>query len=184
RLVQAGVTTNQVQAMWLKQALAGPRNYGAFPAHAQALQSDLAMILRIAKSKYPNLKLVYVSCRTRAYTTNSTDLNPEPFAFETGFADKWVIEDQINGRNNLNFDPTNGLVVAPWISWGPYIWTDGKRHRADGFTWDCPQDLESDFTHPSSNGVAKIAPQLLAFFKRSEERRVGKECRSVWSMST
>jgi len=58
----------------------------------------MAQILRIAKSRYPNLKLVYLSCRTRAYTTNSTDLNPEPFAFETAFADKWVIEDQINRR--------------------------------------------------------------------------------------
>lgn len=165
RLVQAGVTTNQVQVMWLKQALASPRNYGAFPLHAQALQNDLAIILRVAKSKYPNLKLVYISCRTRAYTTNSTDLNPEPYAFETAFADKWVIENQITGQNNLNYDPSNGPVVAPWISWGPYIWTDGLKGRSDGLTSICPTDLESDFTHPSSNGVAKVAEQLLAFFK-------------------
>src|SRR6266404_4323658 len=53
RLVAAGVTTNQVQAMWLKQALAGPHNYGSFPGHAQSLQGYLATILRIAKAKYP-----------------------------------------------------------------------------------------------------------------------------------
>ena len=80
RLAPAGVTTNQVQAMWLKEALARPKSYGLFPSHAQALQSDLGTILRIAKVRYPNLKLVYLSCRTRAYDINSADLNPEPFA--------------------------------------------------------------------------------------------------------
>lgn len=165
RLVQAGVTTNQVQVLWLKQALAGPRNYGNFPLHAQALQNHLAIILRIARTKYPNLKLAYLSTRTRAYTATPTDLNPEPFAFETSFADKWVIEDQIVGQNNLNFDGAKGPVVAPWISWGPYIWADGLVPRGDGFTWLC-SDTESDFTHPSpTGGVPKVAQQLLAFFK-------------------
>lgn len=165
RLPAAGVTTNQVQVLWLKQALAGPRNYGNFPLHAQALQSQLAIILRIAKQKYPNLKLAYLSCRTRAYTSTPTDLNPEPFAFETGFADKWVIEDQINGVNNLNYDPAKGAVVAPWLSWGPYIWADGLDPRSDALTWLC-SDTESDFTHPSpTGGVPKVARQLLSFFK-------------------
>jgi PKD repeat protein len=165
RLVAAGVTTNQVQAMWLKQALAGPRNYGLFPGHAQALQDFLATILRIAKAKYPNLKLCYFSCRTRSYDTNAADLNPEPFAFETAFADKWVIQDQINGVNNLNYKATLGPVVAPWLSWGPYIWADGLAPRSDGLVWLCADLSQSDYTHPSSNGVAKVASQLLAFFK-------------------
>jgi PKD repeat protein len=165
RLVAAGVTTNQVQALWLKQALVAPHNYGAFPGHAQALQGYLGTILRIAKAKYPNLKLVYFSCRTRSYDTNAADLNPEPFAFETAFADKWVIQDQINGVNNLNYNSSNGPVVAPWLSWGPYIWADGLTTRSDGLVWLCTDLSQSDFTHPSSNGVAKVASQLLAFFK-------------------
>ncbi|HSU54575.1 MAG TPA: PKD domain-containing protein, partial [Candidatus Dormibacteraeota bacterium] len=165
RLVASGVTTNQVQALWLKQALANPRNYGLFPGHAQALQGYLETILRIATAKYPNLKLVYFSCRTRSYDTNSADLNPEPFAFETAFADKWVIQDQINSVNKLNFNSSRGPVVAPWLSWGPYIWADGLAPRSDGFVWLCTDLSQSDFTHPSSNGVAKVASQLLAFFK-------------------
>jgi PKD repeat protein len=55
--------------------------------------------------------------------------------------------------------------VAPWLSWGPYIWADGATPRSDGFDWICPTDLESDFTHPSSNGVGRVALQLLAFFQ-------------------
>jgi PKD repeat protein len=166
RLVKAGVTTSQVQVLWLKQALASPVNYGFFPGHAQALQSDLAMILRNARIKFPNLKLAYLSCRTRAYVSGPSGLNPEPFAFETGFADKWVIEDQILGRNNLNFDPASGPVVAPWISWGPYIWGDGITPRGDGLTWLCTDVESADYTHPSATGgVPKVASQLLAFFK-------------------
>jgi PKD repeat protein len=165
RLAAAGVTTNQVQVMWLKQALATPRNYGAFPSHAQALQKDLAMIVRIAKTRYPNLKMVYLTGRTRCYETNSTALNPEPFAYETSFADKWLIQDQLDGTSNLNYNPSNGPVVAPWLSWGPYPWADGATPRSDDLVWLCSDVSQADFTHPSSNGVYKVASQLLAFFK-------------------
>lgn len=166
RLNQAAVTTNQVQVLWVKQALAGPlNNFGAFPLHAQALQGHLGMIMRNAKIRYPNLKLVYLSCRARAYTDVPNALNPEPFAFETGFADKWIIEDQILGHNNLNFDPAKGPVAVPWLGWGPYLWADGKNPRSDGFVWNCDDVRQEDFTHPSSNGVFRVATQLLAFFK-------------------
>src|SRR5207247_1767488 len=101
----------------------------------------------------------------RAYTDDPETENPEPFAYESGFAVQWIIADQINGTGNLNFDPTKGPVVAPYLSWGPYLWTDGTNPRSDGFEWLC-SDLESDFTHPSADGgVPKVADQLLAFFK-------------------
>ena len=165
RLTAAGVTPEQVQVAWLKEALARPNSYGAFPVHAQTLQSDLEIILRNLKTNFPNIKITYLSTRTRAYTNTPTDLNPEPFAYETGFAVKWTIQDQINGAGNLNFNPARGAVVAPLILWGPYIWADGLIARSDGFRWFC-SDLESDFTHPTaSGGVPKVADQLLAFFK-------------------
>src|ERR1051325_2516275 len=165
RLTAAGVTPDQVQVAWLKQALAEPNNYGAFPAHAQTLQSDLEIIVRNAKTKFPNLKITYISSRTRAYTNVPTSLNPELFAYESGFSVKWTIEDQINGVGNLNYDPAQGVVVAPLLLWGPYIWVDGLNPRSDSLTWLC-SDLESDFTHPSATGgVPKVGSQLLAFFK-------------------
>jgi hypothetical protein len=164
RLAAAHVTSNNVRIVWLKQALAGPRNYGAFPNHARALQSMLEIIVRNAKARYPNLKLLYVSSRTRAYTDDASTLNPEPFAYEAGWATKWMIEDQLRATNSLNYDPKLGPVVAPWLSWGPYIWTDGTTPRSDGYVYLC-RDLESDFTHPNTNGVTKVADQLLAFFK-------------------
>jgi hypothetical protein len=166
RLPAAGLTTNQVQVVWLKQALAGPTNYGAFPAHARTLQAMEETILRNAKARFPNLKIAYLSSRTRAYTSNPGDLSPEPFAFECGFAARWVIEDQLNKTNNLNYDPTNGPVVAPWLSWGPYLWANGTTPRGDGTVAVCSDVEAADYTHPTTNGhVAKVAVELLTFFK-------------------
>lgn len=170
RLVDAGVTTNQVQVMWIKQALGGPDRFGVFPFHAQVLKSHLALIVRNAKSRYPNLKLVYLSSRTRAYTSQEGELNPEPFAFESAFAVKWTIEDQLGGDPDLNWNPANGDVVAPWLSWGPYLWADGLVPRSDGFIWEC-DDVARDFTHPTSRGRGKVGAQLLAFFKTDPTTR-------------
>ena len=138
---------------WIKQAQGGA---GPFPAKAQALQADLAAIARNLKLHFPNLQIAYVSSRTRAYTLSG--LSPEPTAYETGFAVKWLIEQQLAGTGNL------GLQVAPWLSWGPYLWVDGTQPRSDGLVWLC-SDTTRDFTHPSSSGQTKVANQLLAFFK-------------------
>src|SRR5437867_282818 len=160
-LARAGVTTNQVQIIWMKHARRQPTN--AFPVHAQLLQADLELILRDAQRKYPNLKIAYLSSRTRAYVTTLGALNPEPFAYESGYSVRWLIEKQLAG--NLNYNASNGPVVAPWLSWGPYLWADGVNPRSDGFTWLCSDLQQSDFTHPSSTGVGKVATELLAFFK-------------------
>src|SRR5262249_4942275 len=122
RLSAAGVTPQQVQVAWVKQAIAHPAALGAFPAHAQTLQSDIETIARNLLIRYPNIQIAYFSSRTRAYTNVSTGLNPEPFAYESGFSVKWMIENQINGTGNLNFDTSQGTVVAPYLSWGPYLW--------------------------------------------------------------
>lgn len=164
RLATASVTPAQVEVAWVKQALADPNALGAFPKHAQILQSDLEAVARNLKTNYPNIKVTYFSSRTRAYTNDPTTLNPEPFAYESAFSVRWSIEDQLNGAGNLNFDPNKGVVVAPWMAWAPYLWADGTNPRSDGFTWLC-SDLESDFTHPSTTGRNKVAHELLAFFK-------------------
>ena len=165
RLVSAGLTTNQVQVVWMKQAIQYAGTNGPFPTSARMLQTMEEQILRNAKLYFPNLKIAYLSSRTRAYTNSHVAPNPEPYAFESGFSVRWVIEDQLKMTNNLNYDLSHGPVVAPWLSWGPYLWADGIVPRGDGFTWLC-SDVTSDFTHPSTNGgVPKVATQLHAFFK-------------------
>jgi lysophospholipase L1-like esterase len=159
RLSAAGATPAQVATAWVKLANASPT--AAYPAHAQALRDDTIATLKNLKARYPNVRLAYLSSRIYAgYAT--TTLNPEPYAYESAFAVRDVIATQLNGA--LNFDESLGAAVAPWVGWGPYLWADGLRPRSDGLTWAC-SDLQSDGTHPSASGTAKVAQMLLSFFK-------------------
>lgn len=161
RLQQAGVTSAQVQAIWFKEADSGPRD--PFPGHAKTLKTEFIAIMNILRTRYPNARLCYLSSRIYAgYAT--TTLNPEPYAYESGFAVKWTLEDQLNARAELNFDPKKGPVRSPWLAWGPYLWADGLNPRSDGLIYLC-SDFRTDGTHPSASGTKKVASQLLDFFK-------------------
>ncbi len=160
RLSRAGSSRAQVQAVWMKEANASPT--GGFPASAESLRANLAAIARILKQKLPNVRLTYFTSRIYAgYAT--TNLNPEPYAYESGFAVKWLIESQIRG-DSLNYDPGRGPVEAPWLSWGPYLWADGMNPRSDGLTWPCSY-FQTDGTHPATGARDLVADSLLAFFK-------------------
>jgi len=168
RLAAAGLTPQQVAIAWVKVADAGPTN--GWPAYAQQLQSEMTAILHTLTDRYPNLRLAYVSSRIYAGYA-STSLNPEPYAYESGFAVKWAIEDQLAGSPSLNWDPEAGPVESPWLSWGPYLWADGLVPRSDGLTWAC-SELASDGTHPSASGASKVAGLLLDFFKQDSTARL------------
>jgi hypothetical protein len=164
RLAAAGVTAAQGQAVWLKEADANPT--APFPVHAQTLQQELVQVARVLQTKYPNLQLCFLSSRTYGGYATST-LNPEPFAYESGFAVRWTIEQQIGGDPLLRADPALGPVAAPWLGWGPYLWADGTTPRADGLVWLC-SDFVSDGTHPGTAGRQKVAGMLQQFFGNSE----------------
>jgi uncharacterized protein (TIGR03437 family) len=151
RLRAAGAAAAQVQVVWMKQADATPTL--RFPEDARRLQTELAAIAGALRSRFPNLNLLYLSSRIYGGYA-STRLNPEPYAYQSGFAVKWLIERQIQGEHQ----------DLPWMSWGPYLWADGLQARADGLRWECP-DFEADGTHPSLAGRRKVAALLLDFFK-------------------
>jgi hypothetical protein len=151
RLRAAAASGAQVQAVWLKEAIAG--EHESFPVDARHLQRDLRAIVAIARRRFANLRLVYLASRTYAgYAT--TRLNPEPYAYQSAFAVRWLIGDRINHH-----------VGGPWLGWGPYLWTDGLRGRRDRLTWTCA-DVAADGTHPSPSGRAKVSQLLLRFFER------------------
>jgi hypothetical protein len=162
RLKRAGATREQVQVAWIKEADAGPSE--GFPKYAEKLRDEQRAIVQLMHERFPNLKMVYLSSRIYAgYAT--TPLNPEPYAYEGGFAVKWLIEEQIKGDKELNFDPEKGAVKAPWLSWGPYLWANGTKKNADGLSYEESDFIERDRTHPSPSGTRKVAQQLLTFFK-------------------
>lgn len=164
RLEQAGVTPAQVQAVWIKQAQMGPARLGEFPAHARSLAEDTVVILNKLKVKFPNLRIGYLSSRIYAgYATGS--LNPEPYAYESAFSVRWLIEEQIKGNPALNYDRSKGEVKSPLLLWGPYLWADGvKGRKSDNLVWK-REDLAGDGTHPSTSGREKVARMLLEFLK-------------------
>jgi hypothetical protein len=159
-LQNAGVTREQVQAVWIKQADAGPTS--GFPDYAKTLQAELTRIVQLIAVRFPNCRLAYLSSRTYGGFA-TTNLNPEPYAYESGFAVKWLIERQLAGDDELNFDPAKGKVRAPWLSWGPYLWANGKTPRSDGFFYEV-SDFGNDGTHQSSSGQQKVGNLLLDFF--------------------
>lgn len=164
RIKNARATPAQVQVVWLKQAEMGPANLGEFPKHAQVLKDNVAVILQKLKDKFPNLRIAYLSSRIYAGYAG-TPLNPEPYAYESAFSVRWLIEDQIRGKPELNYDPEKGEVKSPLLLWGPYLWGDGvKPRQGDGLVWK-REDLAGDGTHPSDSGRRKVAEMLLKFFK-------------------
>jgi hypothetical protein len=169
RLRGVGSSPAQVQVAWIKEANAGPTT--GFPAATTTLMQDLGSVVRTLKDHLPNLKIAYLSSRTYAGYA-STALNPEAYAYESGFAVKWLIEGQIAGEDSLNHDPGQGPVESPWLAWGPYLWADGLDPRpGDGLTYACADFVASDGTHPSISGRAKVANLLLDFLQTDATAR-------------
>src|SRR4051812_7736551 len=163
-LPDQGVTANQVVAVWIEDS--NGIATGTFPGDMTGMQGNYESVMNNVHTFFPNAKLAYFSSRIYAgYSNGVATINPEPYAYESGFAVKWAIQDQINGASNLNYNSTLGAVKAPWMSWGPYYWGNGLLARSDGWTWSC-QDLQKDGTHPAiTAGELKVAGQLLNFFK-------------------
>jgi hypothetical protein len=128
------------------------------------LREQFETILGIVRDYFPNARLAYLASRIYAgYAITGT--NPEPWAYENGFTVKWLIEAQLGGDPGLNYDPDAGPVESPWLSWGVYTWADGVIPRSDGLTWICPDDFQSDGTHPTPAGSLKVATLLMDFLK-------------------
>lgn len=168
-LTPLGVTPAQVQVIFCSMANQSPSiSLPSLDADAFRLRDQLAEIARIAKTRYPNLRQMFLTSRIYGGYAEGP-LNPEPYAYESGFAVKWVISRQISqlaGAPPSTEGPLT-LDVAPWMAWAPYLWADGATPRSDGLTWDCPIDFAQDGVHPSPTGRAKAANLIAPFFETS-----------------
>lgn len=175
-LAPRGLSELQVQVAWVKQANQGPSSgLPDLNADAYVLVQHLGDIARAIRVRYPNIQQVYFSSRIYAgYAT--TALNPEPYAYESGFSVKWLVESQVRQQagvqtphpfslaGNLLYDGPS--AAAPWLAWGAYLWGDGLTPRSDGFIWECA-DYTNDGTHPAYGARLKVGTQLLDFFLTS-----------------
>lgn len=164
KLSSGGVTAEQVQIVWLLQTNRGPS--GQFFSWASDLKDDLGHVCRNTLSYFPNLKIIYLTSRSYAGYADGT-LNPEPYAYQSGFSVKWLIEDQINGDSALNWDSSVGPVQTGLLLWGSYIWADGTTPNSEGLSYQC-SDYDGEGTHPSSQGYGKIGDKLLSFYQTDQ----------------
>jgi hypothetical protein len=165
-LPAAGVSANQVVAVWLMTIDSPPS--GTFSASTAHLQGELETIAQNLHAKFPNLVLTYLSSRYYAgYSNGIKSTDPEPYSYQQGFAVKNAIQDQLNGLPSLNFNPSLGPVMAPWLSWGPYTWANGLLPRSDGLVWTC-SDLKDDGIHPVLAGSEKESNLLMNFFRSDD----------------
>jgi hypothetical protein len=214
-----GFTEAQVQAIFIKSGDNFPscdlqHNFCPTSTTPDAYQAEIYLgdILRYLKccklnpdgtssgiTRYPNLKQVFLASRTyggyaNATSNGNTCLNPEPFAYELGFA----IQNAVVAQITTPSDPapylgavdykSDGTGHAPWFDWGPYLWAYGETARQfDGLRWCngqtdafCNQehdvnygdpndqtDYWGDFTHPAGSGVMRVANQLVTFIQSS-----------------
>jgi hypothetical protein len=161
RLKTADVTPAQVQVAWIKHAEPGPSPDATPLQYAKKVKDDITASLAITRSTFPNLRVAYLSSRIYGgyNIAGIRRVNPEPFAYETAFSVRWVIQDQIESEKK-------GKVEGPVLLWGPYLWADGVTPRkADKLVWE-RQDLSQDGVHPSKSGGQKVANLLLDFFKK------------------
>lgn len=155
RLERAGVTPAQVQVAWIKLANKSPG--GSLQEHGKKLEADTLAVLHNARALFPNLRIAYLGSRTYGGYANS-GLNPEPYAYESAFPARWLIQRQVKG------DPELAESKSPLLLWGPYLWAEGtKGRKLDKLVWE-RSDFVGDGVHPSDSGREKVAQLLLGFF--------------------
>jgi hypothetical protein len=168
-LPQSGVTANQVVAAWVMDT--DPGITGTFPGDVTQLQSEFESTAQNLHSKFPNLTLAFFSSGFYAgydVDPNPKDGSPEPYSYESAFAVRGMIQDQLNNVPAMNYNPANGPVMAPWVAWADYDWGDGLLARKDGLVWTC-QDFGSAGSHNSTpEGRQKNTNPLLNFFRSDD----------------
>ena len=180
-LAAQGLTEAQVQAVWLKEADARPD--GSLPdadADAYTLETLLGDVIRSARRATPTCS----ASSSRAAATPATPsrtLNPEPYAYESGFAVKWIVQAQIDQMANggMIVDPRAGdLTTTPASRRGSAgVRTSGPTARSprgsDGLIW-LPEDFQpDDLTHPSTSGETKVGTMLRDFFRTIRAHATG-----------
>ncbi|HMP72510.1 MAG TPA: Ig-like domain-containing protein [Kiritimatiellia bacterium] len=166
RLTEAGLTPAQVQVVLhyhgMAHSIYPPQPW---PDTPQDFQTFCEQIATNTLAVFPNNHLTFWS--SREYGGYATTINnPEPYAYYSGFATKWMIKKQIDGHPDLNWDSQLGPVTTSWMAWGPYTWADGLIPRADGLFYEC-RDFQNDGTHPRTRARAKLAGLWADFLAES-----------------
>jgi hypothetical protein len=188
RLPATGLTAKQIEVVLWKEGDIQPASNGLEPLSAMAgsactkaetktvdacfYEKQTAKSARLMHKKFRSVKLMFLQSRTYGGYANlagSTE-NPEPYAYEYGFATKWLVDAQNNQLSGGGVDKIAGnlnLKRAPVLVWGAYFWASGTTPRSDGLAWLRSDFDASDGTHPTQSGWTKIANLLMEFYAAS-----------------
>lgn len=157
RLTSAKLSYKQVQVVYLETEDSFYTT--TFPDRAFRARDEYESALRLFKTKFPQLKLVYVLGRTTTFNVDNVT-NSEPCPYYNGWACKFVIEDQINGVAGTVYKGQS--AVAPMITWGWYEWANGTNvPRSDGFTWQ--ESNTVDGLHANDAGEDTLSSRFQNF---------------------
>lgn len=152
----AEASYRQVQLIYLETD-EGSKNTD-WPSRPIEVKQLLEEAMRNIKSKFPNIKIVYVLGRTHTFDVSAT-WNREPCPYYFGWSCKWAIQDQINGDPGMKYKGKN--AVAPILTWGFYQWADSTPRKTDGFTW-LPSET-ADGLHANAEGQDTLSHRFQQF---------------------
>lgn len=109
------------------------------------------------------MRVAYLSSRSFGGWSGPESGSPEPYAYESGSANRWVVQSQVKGDAQLNFDPDRGEIRAPLLLWAQ----SNSPRKLDGLVWT-EWDVRADRLHPNEAGTRKTTALLLNFFKTNE----------------
>jgi len=162
----AHLNYKQVQVIYLESE--DSTTVTGFPERPYFVRDQLEAALRTCKVKFVNLKLVYLLGRTTTFNVTLFQ-NKEPVPYFNGWAEKFMIEDQINGKPGTEYKGAN--AVAPLVTWGWYQWADGSDiPRKDGFVW---QETETeDGVHATDAGQDTLSSRFQNFLFTDSNARI------------
>jgi len=159
-----------VELPWGAGSFSGCNNNSTY--NACRLLTELAQIARNVlklpngQPVFPNVQQVFVHSRIDGHYANPdpnvSPLNPEPYAFESGLAVKWLIQAQIDDVNfpGITHNTPSGLLdytttppEAPWIDWGAYMWASDTRVPCH----NCPLPGIAQLNHPNLTWIQSVA---------------------------
>ncbi len=175
KIEDKGYTPAQLQVAWMYfNDKYDTTNALSFPETPLRIRDNLETYLRMLLDRFPNVQIMFVSGRHYGgYCDTTLEQSPaigEPASYWNNFAVKWLIEDQINGATDLRYFGVNKRV--PFVTWGPYYWTDGNNPRAtDGRAYACSDFSDADGFHLKPATYAEDADYLMQHIYNSQFSR-------------
>ncbi|MCB8940830.1 MAG: hypothetical protein H6655_20695 [Ardenticatenaceae bacterium] len=143
QLAAADLGPGDVDVILYHNAWSGPSL--PFPEHPEMVKDSFAITMDIIAQLYPNVQIIYLNSRHYG-GWNPNSKAPEPWAYEEGWAVKWLIEERINGE-----------IDTPLLAWMAYQWDS---------TW--PESyFVADGLHLSNEGKAASGALWDAHFRTS-----------------